>query len=415
MKTKILSKTLLQTDFMQKLSELLGTDAIEALAKETGFISRKSSRLTGREFLEMNLNDFGTTKGDMSLHEKCFYLEEHYNLSMKKQSLDERYNTFAVKFIRRCAELLLQGFCDSFDSIKGIENSFSAIKIVDATSFKLPAAFSVFYQGTEGDGCKSSIKIHQCYELLKGQLLDFHITDGKKADVNYWDDNNLVINKNELHISDLGYYKLAQLQKVAKQEAFFLSRYKTGTNLYIKSETGELKAVTLQELLPKGTAQQVDIAEVYLGKEEPFPVRLVITSVPEEIKDKRLKKIKNQAANRSKKRKSWKVSEEKKLLCGFTIFITNVPATVLSIQQVQDFYALRWQIELLFKIWKSLLAIDKIGKMSIFRFEVYLFSKLILLLLCSQIVAFARDKFANDPDIDIEISEWKSFKCIKKN
>ena len=48
------------------------TDAIESLAKETGFISRKSSRLTGSEFLEMNLNDFGTTRGNMSLYEKCW-------------------------------------------------------------------------------------------------------------------------------------------------------------------------------------------------------------------------------------------------------------------------------------------------------------------------------------------------------
>lgn len=56
------------------------TDAIESLAKETGFISRKSSRLTGSEFLEMNLNDLGTTRGNMSLYEKCCFFYFCYGM-----------------------------------------------------------------------------------------------------------------------------------------------------------------------------------------------------------------------------------------------------------------------------------------------------------------------------------------------
>ena len=102
------------------------------------------------------------------------------------------------------------------------------------------------------------------------------------------------------------------------------------------------------------------------------------------------------------------------MLCGFTLFITNVPCSVLSSEKVQQYYSLRWQIELLFKIWKSILEIDKIGQLSLFRFEVYLYSRLILLLLCSQILAFVRDLAANDPDIDEEISEWKVFSYLKK-
>lgn len=60
------------------------------------------------------------------------------------------------------------------------------------------------------------------------------------------------------------------------------------------------------------------------------------------------------------------------------------------------------------------LEIGKIGQMNLFRFEVYLYSKLMLLLLCSQIMAFVRDLAANDPDIEEEISEWKVFTYLKK-
>ena len=35
------------------------------------------------------------------------------------------------------------------------------------------------------------------------------------------------------------------------------------------------------------------------------------------------------------------------------IFITNIPASELSMEQAYALYKIRWQIELLFKIWKT--------------------------------------------------------------
>jgi hypothetical protein len=40
--------------------------------------------------------------------------------------------------------------------------------------------------------------------------------------------------------------------------------------------------------------------------------------------------------------------------------------------------------------------------------------RLIALLLSSHIQAFLRDKFAHDPDIDTELSEWKAMALLKK-
>lgn len=415
MKTTQMLKNLLKTSFMKNLNTLLGSLKIEAIAKEVGFIKRSTSRLNGKMFLEMNLNNFNQLgKGSMSLTDKSDYLEEHYNISMRKQSLTKRYNDQAVKFMRSCAEQLMASYLNSTDGIIGLTCPFSAIKIVDATSFKLPAAFSPYYAGTGGDCGRSSIKIHQSYELLKSRLLDFHITDGKQSDVTYWETGNWDIAVNELFLADLGYFKLANLKKIADNGAYFISRYKSGVNLYCKDSDGNLQNLNLVELL-RDAKGDIDMPNVYIGSAENLPIRLIIKAVPEDVKQKRLKKIRAQAANTSKKRKQWDISEERKLLCGFTLFITNVPCSVLSSEKVQQYYSLRWQIELLFKIWKSILEIDKIGQLSLFRFEVYLYSRLILLLLCSQILAFVRDLAANDPDIDEEISEWKVFSYLKKN
>ena len=408
-----ISNSLSNTEFIQRLQDLFSNDELEDLARSTGFIVRSSSRLSGRMFLELNVCDFGEN-GGMSLTEKCNYLSENYDVEMSKQSLDERYHTFSVKFMRACLERIWGIFTSGFEGIVGLQSKFTAVKVTDSTSFQLPAELASFYVSNGGATSGASVKIHQSYELLKGQIVDFHITDGKANDVNYWLEGGLKVFPQELHLTDLGYYHLGHLGQIAQKGAYFISRYKTGTNLYVKDQAGKLVELDLAALVD-GVSGCMELEEVYAGKEYKLPVRLTIQKLPEEIKAKRLKKLKKQAAHQSKQKKGWQNSELRKILCGYNLFITNVSRGTLSAAQISLFYSLRWQIELLFKIWKSLLKIDKIGKMSIFRFECYLYGKLIALLITNQIQAFLRDSFAHDPDIDLELSEWKAVQFLKKN
>ncbi|MEQ3568412.1 transposase [Bacillus thuringiensis] len=47
-------------------------------------------------------------------------------------------------------------------------------------------------------------------------------------------------------------------------------------------------------------------------------------------------------------------SEKSKRLTGINIYVTNTPWEVVPMEQIHDFYSLRWQIEIIFKTWKSL-------------------------------------------------------------
>ena len=156
------------------------------MAKSSRFLERCTSRLKGKSFLELNVCDFGE-KGSMSLTEKCDYLEENFGISMTKPSLDERYNTHSVRFMKDCFKELFSSYCTTFLKVEKIESSFSAIRVTDSTSFQLPAELSNFYLSNGGSTSGSSVKIHHSYELLKGQSLDFCITDGKASDVKYWE------------------------------------------------------------------------------------------------------------------------------------------------------------------------------------------------------------------------------------
>ena len=140
--------------------------------------------------------------------------------------------------------------------------------------------------------------------------------------------------------------------------------------------------------------------------EDKLPVRVVLSPVSKEIKESRLKKLTKKA-----KHKKWNLSKERKLMCGYNIFITNLDESTEN-QEILDLYGLRWQIELLFKIWKSLFEIHKIGHTNIFRFECYLLGRLISLCLVQNIQNIFKEHLLSK---GFEISEWKAYKILKKN
>ena len=87
---------------------------------------------------------------------------------------------------------------------------------------------------------------------------------------------------------------------------------------------------------------------VLLGKSEFVPCRLIVSQVDTKTYEKRLRKAQKHARS-----KNINVSNEHKERIGMNIFITNAPKERISAEQVQDVYSLRWQIKLMFKVWKS--------------------------------------------------------------
>lgn len=72
-------------------------------------------------------------------------------------------------------------------------------------------------------------------------------------------------------------------------------------------------------------------------------------------------------------------------LLGICIFMTNISDEILNAKQFHEVYSLRWQVELIFKTWKSVYNMAKIKDVKIERFECQLYGKLILVLLSSTV------------------------------
>jgi hypothetical protein len=98
--------------------------------------------------------------------------------------------------------------------------------------------------------------------------------------------------------------------------------------------------------------------------------------VPQEVANQRRQRI------RESYRKQGRQPSEKMLqLAEWTLVLTNVPATLLSLQEALCLLKVRWQIELLFKLWKKYLAIDKCNSQNPWRILTEIYAKLLTALL----------------------------------
>ena len=107
---------------------------------------------------------------------------------------------------------------------------------------------------------------------------------------------------------------------------------------------------------------------VQIGAEGVLRARLLVQLVPQEVADQRRRRIRKEA-----REKGQTASAAALLLAAWTILITNTPPELLSVAEALVVARVRWQIELLFKLWKSHGQIDcwRTAKADRIRCEVY--------------------------------------------
>jgi len=88
----------------------------------------------------------------------------------------------------------------------------------------------------------------------------------------------------------------------------------------------------------------------------------------------------------TRKKGRGQVGKEYKARAALNLFITNGSAELIPASKIWNYYRLRWQIELIFKIWKSICKIEKVKKVKKHRLECYIYSKLFLIILGWQIL-----------------------------
>jgi len=370
--------------FIEKLSDFFNQERVENAARTTEFVQRKS-KLTGLLFL--SIFTFGMSiYGKPSLAQLVGLLNKIMpEIDLSREALHSRINENAVKFF----EYMLSKAINIEIPKKfhlNIAGSFKRILILDSTSFELPEQLSDIFKGSGGNASDSAVKIQFCYDLKSGQFF-YMVEDGTSPDNKY--ENSFVneVEKDDLIIRDLGYFNKEVFVEIAGKGGYYLSRWKTGVSLYVTDKNGKMISLDIVKFLRNVNDYGVFEIEAYLYKKGKYTkTRFIIEKVPDEVKKMRLRKI-----NQANKRKGRTTSKETKVLQGFNLHISNASAEKLPSGYIRTLYGVRWQVELVFKNWKSNFRLDSVSGLKKARIECMLYAKLLFIFISTNIINFSRN------------------------
>ena len=398
------NNTAKSTDILASgLSSFLDKKSIEQLARETGFVQRKS-KLNAADLLNSLM--FSHQQGkELSLLDLCGDLYCQNNLLIKKQSIHERFNPEAVVFFKTVLSRLLER---QFEMVvkDQVLSSFDRVRIKDSTRFALPDAYASTYKGHGGatHNSTSMISIQYEYDVCSGNTMDLRLTTGVRNDQRDAKENTHDIGKNDLFIRDLGYATMGYMMQIAENEAYFLNRLNPQVIAYhVEEPQKEVDFNKCHKKLKKYGLPYLEY-QVTIGKKARIPCRLVIHRVDQSTYENRIRKTSKQA-----KSSGHQVSDGFKARAWLTAYVTNTTEAMIPASKIKQVYGLRWQIELTFKVWKSQGSIDKIKEMKICRFECQLIARLIWLLVHMKIYN-SLTALINDQLPDDTLSIWKYYK-----
>jgi hypothetical protein len=282
---------------------------------------------------------------------------------------------------------------------------FVEVIIVDSTSFQVPANLAHLFKGAGGSGSEAAIKIRFGYDLKSGRFF-YKIQEGNASDNQKGNGVTEEVSRGAIRISDLGFFNLHTFAELDEQGSYFLSRWKTGVNLYQRTEEGEYIQFDLVRFVKKMQPKQIELDLSIQESNAYVKIRLVVEKVPETVVRQRIRRKKREC-----QRKKRTFSPTFKVLASVNTYITNAPKKKLPRHVCRLLYSIRWQIELIFKVWKSNFALDRVAGIRRERVLCTLYAKLFCIFVTSKVVFWARNEAWNTRKQ--ELSEFRASKVLQ--
>jgi hypothetical protein len=251
-----------------------------------------------------------------------------------------------VDFFRKALGRALPQAVAADPSSAALFRRFTAVLVGDATTVALPDELADLFEGCGGgEGTsRAALKLQVLWDLKTGELAQLHVEPGKASDAKSPLARADEVEAGSLLVFDLGYFDLGRLATVDARKGKFISRLLFGTEVF--DEQGE--PLDLRRYLHGQAGGLVDLP-ILLGASAKLPCRLVAVRVPQEVANRRRQQAREKAAKKGRKAPTAAHLE----LLGWSLFVTNCGEEELTWKAVVVLYRARWQIELLFKLWKS--------------------------------------------------------------
>jgi len=206
---------------------------------------------------------------------------------------------------------------------------FHGVYLVDSTQLTLPAALAQLWAAA-ADGA-SCLKVLATLELLGG-CLSLQLGQGRQADLGF-DSARQALPRGALRLADLGFFDLDLLLGYPLSGVYWISRAQPATMLGVPDGRRLALWQYLRECSEGRLAEQVQLGQGLC-------CRLLAWRCPQEVASRRLEKAQSAASKRC-----GQLSQQQRVMCHWTVLLSNVPVGMLSADEAWVVYRVRWQVE----------------------------------------------------------------------
>jgi hypothetical protein len=328
-----------------------GEGRVAELARETGAFERARKIASPSDLLRLLLFRVG---GGRSFMDTATIAAEAGVADLSDAAL--------VKRFAKASDWLGRLLCEAIGWNERQRLPGLAVDVVDATT--------VSRQGAKG----TDHRLHLRIDLASNRVIEAELTDAKGGETL----ERFAIRPGGVVIADAGYAHRGPLGRIAEGEGHFVVRF-SWSNLPLEDETGEaIDLLAMLESLPE--AEPGEFPVFFRTPEgSRIAARLVAIRKSEAAAAHARERIRQGA------KKQRRIDLRTLKLAGFTFLLTNLP-TEISTAGVLALYRFRWQIEMKFKVLKSLLDFDHVPARTDEGVRVWVFAKLLLALLVDALI-----------------------------
>jgi len=341
----------------EKIIELM-PEGWEEKAKETGAIKRSRQIKNAEDLLKVNLlyltsgGSFGKTSAMLKLTE---------DIRLNKNAVYERINKSGEWLKWLCTNI-----CRNTDLIAEPPEWLKEKRVclLDASDESM--------NGSK----KADYRLHYMVELFQLKLVEMHLTEAKEGEkLSRFNE----IGKKDIIMGDRAYGTIKGIEYAIEKEADYIFRLKAKSfNFYDESEN----AVELTKYFADlGEKDSTSVNLYYKVGKELKPVRICAIRKTVEAEQNGIRQIKK---SNSKKMRG-KVSDLQEIYNKYIIVATSLPDEITD-SYILELYRLRWQIELVFKRFKSIFHYDEMPSKSEKSVYAFFYGKLLIAAICEALV-----------------------------
>lgn len=322
------------------------TEEAEAAARACGFV-RRVRKWTGASFVQtLVLGWWGNPTASLS---ELTQVAVKRGARVSPQALAQRFGPAAAALLETVLGAAVGRTIAADRSTIPLFARFAEVVVLDSSSVALPDELAAVWAGCGGrvsTGTQAALKLTVRLDLRTGRL------DGPVLSAGRLQDKSSVlqhaaVSRGGLRVADLGYWSLAVAAEIATAGGWWLSR------LHVQTVVRDAQGGRLD--LPAWLATQgatID-APVTLGAVG-LACRLLGARVPPAVAEERRRKLRAAARREGETPPAARLA-----LADWTLLVTNLPVARLSVAEALVLARARWQIELLFKLWKNAGKLDE--------------------------------------------------------